>query len=297
MSEVIALVQGGLGNQLFIYAQARSMADRANGSLTMDSSFFSKDRVYKRIYLLDNFCVRIDKEIPRRSDLRTLIIKLIIKFCRNRFIMVFNYFFEPYPSKFLPEIISWCGNRAKLIGYWQCEDYFKDNIFRITDDFRLLKEAEYCKTTLAQEIMNTSNSVFLHYRSYREVPGNSDGSFAMPAQYFNSAIQKVSELIPNPVFFLFSDDHDWVSSRLVVPNTINIRKVSNQDVNIDSTLFEFFLMTLCNHGIIANSSYSWWGGWLCERKNLEKGIDSLIFCPPKVSDSILYSDRWISIEY
>ena len=296
VSKIMTLIQGGLGNQLFIYAQARAMADRTQGSLTIDPSLLSIDKVYKRPYLLDNFSIRTDQVMPIRNDFKLKIAHLSSKIFRNRFVSIGNWIYESNPPKFLPEIINWKGRIAKLNGYWQSENYFSDNKLQIANDLRLLNEEYYNQTVLAQTILTTNNSVFLHFRSYREVPGKSDGSYALSVEYFRNAIKKVQEILPNPHFFLFSDDHDWVNSKLQLPEDIKITSISNYDLNIDSTLYEFFLMTLCNHGIVANSSYSWWSGWLCEQKNSIKGKECFMFCPPNFSNPNFYPKRWNTIE-
>ena len=295
--EITTQVQGGLGNQLFIYAQARAMADRTLGSLTIDPSLLSIDKVYKRPYLLDNFNIRSDEVMPIKNDINLKMARLSSKLFRNRFVGIGNWIYEPDPPKFLPEIFNWKRKIVKLNGYWQSENYFKDNKLQIANDLRLLNEEYYSKTILAQTILKTTNSVFLHFRSYREVPGKSDGSYALPVEYFKNAIQKVQELVPNPHFFLFSDDHEWVSAKLNLAETIAITPVSNHDETIDSTLFEFYLMTLCNHGIVANSSYSWWSGWLCEQKNIDNCKDCLMFCPTNVSNPNFYPKKWDTIKY
>ena len=59
-------------------------------------------------------------------------------------------------------------------------------------------------------------------------------------------------------FFIFSDDIDWVKSNL----NINF-PCEYVDINhgIDS-YNDMRLMSLCQHNIIANSSFSWWAAWL-----------------------------------
>ena len=45
----------GLGNQMFMYAAGRALAIRLGASLELDVSRFPRDRVYRRVYLLDRF--------------------------------------------------------------------------------------------------------------------------------------------------------------------------------------------------------------------------------------------------
>ena len=56
---------------------------------------------------------------------------------------------------------------------------------------------------------------------------------------------------------------EWSKENLKYDNTIFVESDSKRIPHED-----IFLMSLCNHNIIANSSFSWWGGWL--NKNEEK---------------------------
>jgi len=51
---IIVKIKGGLGNQLFQYATARSLAMKLNRDLFLDLSFF-EDKRYKGIFRLDKY--------------------------------------------------------------------------------------------------------------------------------------------------------------------------------------------------------------------------------------------------
>ncbi|EEE1753565.1 alpha-1,2-fucosyltransferase, partial [Salmonella enterica] len=56
---------------------------------------------------------------------------------------------------------------------------------------------------------------------------------------------------------------------------------------------DMYLMSLCKNNIIANSTYSWWGGWL------NKSEEKLVIAPQKWfaedKESLLAVNDWISI--
>ena len=56
--------------------------------------------------------------------------------------------------------------------------------------------------------------------------------------------------------YVFSDDPDWVRTNIQHPNIIFV-----SDFNFSAEQ-DLWLISACQHQIIANSSFSWWGAWL-----------------------------------
>lgn len=89
-------------------------------------------------------------------------------------------------------------------------------------------------------------------------------------------------------FFLFSDDPAWVKENISVENAV----VVNWNQGADSWQ-DMYLMSLCRHHIIANSSFSWWGAWLNPRE------DKLVIAPyrwynDRIAPDIL-PEGWIAL--
>ena len=79
-------------------------------------------------------------------------------------------------------------------------------------------------------------------------------------------IRKARSFFDNEYTFVtFSDDIEWCKN--------NIRFEKN-DVFVENKteIFDLYLMTLMDHNIISNSTFSWWGAYL--NKNLEKKVIS-----------------------
>ena len=65
---------------------------------------------------------------------------------------------------------------------------------------------------------------------------------------------------------MFSDDIEWVKKNYGMQNVIYVEPKKFQKFN---DWYDMYLMSMCKHNIIANSTFSWWGAWL---NNHEKKI-------------------------
>jgi hypothetical protein len=62
------------------------------------------------------------------------------------------------------------------------------------------------------------------------------------------------------VFMVFSDDIAWCKENINFSNNILFSESKSE-------IEDLHLMSRCKHHIIANSSFSWWGAWLCTNPN------------------------------
>lgn len=251
---VIAIVKGGLGNQLFIYAAARALALRTGRDLYLDTTRgYTRDK-YDRSYRLDRFPVRAQVMPEAWRVARDL------KHFRHRFIRTYNKCLPRNWRGYLGErskltsqqLTDWkpVRTRVTLVGYWQDEAYFADqaNILReelpipIPDD--LTNRERGCRFA-------EMDTVFLHFRRVRY-------HHVLGLGYYQQAINIVCKQIATPVFVLFGDDIDAPQSGLDFHGCA----VECVNDNADDELADLWLMACCRHAIIANSSFSWWGAWL-----------------------------------
>jgi len=84
--------------------------------------------------------------------------------------------------------------------------------------------------------------------------------------YFNRAVTHVINNVQIDTFLVFSDDIEWCR--------INMDQ-SFVFISGNSDIEDMFLMSLCTHNIICNSSFSWWGSWL------NKNTSKIIVAPDK----------------
>ena len=110
-----------------------------------------------------------------------------------------------------------------------------------------------------------------------------------PLQYYEKATAKMTELYPNASFFVFSDDIVYAKENLKSARPMTF--VSSPNLSESE---ELYLMSLCKHQIIANSSFSWWAAWL--NQNHSKTVIAPLqwFKDPSLGTDIVPSE-WLKI--
>jgi hypothetical protein len=160
---------------------------------------------------------------------------------------------------FDPRIVKYVSQNAYLEGYWQSEKYFAPIATLLRDEFKLKEPlSPACQGWV--EKMKQTQSISLHVRRNDYVSNlhtNQYHGVCQPA-YYDKAICHIRNQVPGTTLFVFSDEMDWARKNL--RNYDPIEFIELRGKNRDQE--EMLLMSLCDHHIIANSSYSWWGAWL-----------------------------------
>src|SRR3989344_4984067 len=142
---------------------------------------------------------------------------------------------------------------------------------------------------LASEISGT-NSVSVHIRRGDYVTNANTNQFhgLCSLDYYNKAVSFISSKQNEMELFVFSDDIEWCKENLKYDFPIHF--VETNDAHSD-----MYLMSLCKHNIIANSSFSWWGAWLND--NFQKIVvaPSQWIADASVNTQDLIPKGWIKI--
>ena len=271
MNKIITRIKGGLGNQLFCYAAARRLALVNNAELVIDDvTGFARDQQYNRQYALDHFCVPARKatseermepfERHRRGLMKWLSRRR--PFAQRRYVEQEGFDFD---ERLLTMNVK---GTLYLDGLWQSEGYFQDIEQTIREELRIIPPSDVSNQCMAEEIRN-SNAVALHVRWF-DAPGGTE-THNISAEYYQRAIALMERKIESPRYFLFSDDPDAARSKLALPEG-RVTFVSNNRGD-ENAYADLWLMTQCRHFITANSTFSWWGGWL------GGGVEKIVICP------------------
>jgi len=250
---IIVKLKGGLGNQMFQYATAYALAKKYKILLKLDTQFFKTKK--KRIFGLHNY--RIFEKIISPQEFNKVKPNLLI--LKHK-----KYKLKPIDIK--------PSQHVYLDGFWSSEKYFK----AVEEDLRTIfvpkAPLNEQNTKLANYIKN-SNAISIHVRrqDYLKLQNNVN---ICTLKYYNSAIETLISHVDNPKFFIFSDDFKWTKEN-IHSNCPTVYVEYNKD---ERNYVDIYLMSLCKHHIIANSTFSWWGAWLNSYKQ-------------KI---ILYPKRWSS---
>ena len=267
----VVKLSGGLGNQMFQFVFGQHLAKKFNVEVKYELSYFEKPKTVENVtqwgYELEKFELDIPiiendffnklQELNRTNKIKFLIYKTLFDI-KNSYLVVTESSFEFF--RYLPNLIK---NRY-FIGYWQNEIFF-DGLENSIPKWFVLKDKIQLKkqnSDIHLKIQN-SNSVSLAVRRGDHVKLNASSDLS----YYLKAIKIISEKVDDPFFFIFSDDIPWCKENLLIEQKHFFVNSSN---NLPFEDME--LMSICQHNIISNSTFNWWGAYL--NKNPDKIIIS-----------------------
>lgn len=112
----------------------------------------------------------------------------------------------------------------------------------------------------------------------------------LDSDYYLEAITQNFLPVDDYNFIVFSNDIDYCKEMLVGDNIWFVDPLGGKKVCSDSEKEDLALMSLCDHHITANSSYSWWGAYLSKNK------DKKIICPTNWLKHY-HSSSWMNGRY
>jgi len=252
---VVALVKGGLGNQMFCYAAGRALALKHGRDLLLDTvTGFHRDR-YQRAYRLDRFPIFATEAGPECC------LGGSTRSWRHRLARAVSKMMPPSRAGYIIEAADGAAQLDKLRpppertvylnGYWQDERCFAAVADRIRHELVPPLPTSASGLAARHRILSATAPVMLHIRRHQYTS-------RLDATYYIRAIADCLKSERHARFFVFGDDLDWAREQIDFCGA----EADFLDHPGSDEIEDLHLMTCCRHAIVANSSFSWWGAWL-----------------------------------
>ena len=242
---------GGMGNQLFQYSAGRCLADKLGCRLVVDTRYLSRlSRANCMVHFNNARYIENVNLPPFKKD-------NWLKYVSWRLLSSNPRFFRESAAGYNPDLKKQSPN-TYLHGYWQSERYFADISDKLRNDLEFTTPLTGENADLASMIKNSANPVSVHFRRGDYL--KNDVFSICTADYYASALDHIAmnDCQSHLTCFVFSNDPGWARKNVSLGfETIFV------DANSEKTgHFDLHLQSLCNHNIIANSTFSWWSAWL-----------------------------------
>lgn len=289
-------LQGGLGNQMFIYTFGKQLASLGY-NVQLDASLYcnsrlttEKDTTIRNLELLDFNITLPIVNTPSKHSLLNSIRRHVVTFFLQKSVLHENNI----------NSLTQIPKKSYIDGYFAKSQYAESMLQELLVDFTPKNALSPTNQAWKEKIHATKNSVFVHIRR---------GDYLLPIHwefvklgqaYYNNAIKLIKKHIASPSFFIFSNDIEWCKNNIMLFDGLSNENTYFVEGNHEgNALEEMELMRSCKHEIMANSTFSWWVGFLL------KNLDKICIFPTQFSynpyndetkNLIPSSDRWHLID-
>lgn len=182
------------------------------------------------------------------------------------------------------------GFNYNLVGRFDLYTYWYNSIGERVANWKyqpkLQLQAEERLNEIKKHFNNNKPLVSIHIRR---------GDYLLPQysfcildhEYYTKAIVDHFMPIEDYNFIVFSNDIKFAKNLFEGDNIWFVDPVGGEKICTDSEKEDLVLLSLCDHHIVANSSYSWWGAYLSKSKNKK------IICPTNHLKST-HPSSWIN---
>lgn len=229
---ITSYLQGGLGNQMFQISAACSLAWDNDDEACFD---LSKSTCPLQGRVANNYK---DSVHYRLNKAKSLEIECIYREPTQDFMKI------PYKKNTI------------LVGYFQSEKYFAKHSQKIREMFSPKKEiTEHILNKYGLALQEYKTSIHVRHGDYWKYK---DTHPPCDIEYYNKAI---SMFPPEEKFLVISDSMDWCRENFIGD------RFYFSDSSEEKDYIDFYLMSMCDNNIIANSSFSWWAAWMNSNVN------------------------------
>ena len=263
---IITRIIGGLGNQMFQYAFGRRLALERDVPLKLDVSAFETYALHG--YALEHLALEPVAATAAEVEALTAVAprfpenviprKALPRFLRRSRRYAPQHVVEREGFRYDPSVLERTGS-LYLDGYWQSARYFEPVADTIRADFQVPTPLAGRDAEVAGQI-EAATAVSVHVRrgDYADDPKTRAIHGLCSLEYYAAAVAHIADAVADPRYFVFSDDPAWAAENLALPGDPVLVDHNDAATNYE----DLRLMSLCDHHVIANSSFSWWGAWL-----------------------------------
>lgn len=275
---IVVKLYGGLGNQMFQYAAGLGLAKRLKTNVYVDLTWIRETAgtsdVTNRPFELGIFGIHErKKKLPERASLLYSGLK----------------FFKENGFEYNPGINDLCGN-VYLDGHWASYRYFLNAKKEVQKAFTFPQKTSSKNQEMLKQIKNSA-SVSIHVRRGDYVSNKEYSKYfgqLSSGAYYKEAVELINKRVENPHFYVFSDDPTWCKKNLNLGEKITFVDHNPPDKGYE----DMHLMSVCQHNIIANSTFSWWGAWLNTNPGKIVMAPKLWFLDTGMNDKDLIPEEW-----
>jgi hypothetical protein len=257
---IVTRIDGGLGNQMFQYAFGLYLALKHQAPLALDLSAYQAGPQHG--YMLDRFQISAapvnaesSQRIPKRY--RKAPTTWMPDWLRPAVLARVKERPFGFHEKYLQS-----PDNSYLVGYWQSEKFFPGLRESLIEHFSLAVPISDRSQRVLERIQ-ASNSISLHIRRGDYVNSAETARIyeQLSLEYYQRQLQRFADQHERVQVFVFSNDLAWCRQNLRLHWPIQF-----VDHNCAQTAYEDLIMmshAACN--VIANSTFSWWAGYLNQR--------------------------------
>ena len=295
---IVAKISEGLGNQLFMYANAYAISKKFNLDLCLDPySGYYKNNI--RSFMLNDFNIS-SKIAPSdwifSNNYRKLIKKIKIKydFFKKKKSFLLESKDNNKLTKFTSIKLDNLDDTFYIDGNFESEKYFLDYRNDLLNEFSL--KNNLCNNKYLDVIKkNNVVSISVRQNRYSERINNKYDQYSInrsqdfitkTVDYIYNSIKFIKSKVHNPKFLLWSNDFKGLEKYFPTNEFLYVRNTENKILN------DFYLLTKCKYFIVGPSTFSWWGAWLSNSEN------KICIRPRNINPSNnvdFWPESWISI--
>lgn len=249
-----SVLQGGLGNQLFIYYSIKSIAKKMNRNPIFNIGFFDNDIEYGRDLELNK--LEIDLKLYESKILKiNLINRIFLKLASLNLTSLIQS-----ESKYnqVATFNDTSFTNMFALGYFQNEEYFSLERENILSDIRKTSAYKAAKNRFTN-ISSKKTLVSVHLRSYGEV-SNTSSTLTPDESYIKDALVKMGYNSQQFEVYVFTDNASFASKMMGDIPFFFYKEESGVDSMLSISMFDKI--------ICSNSSFSWWAAYFSDSEEI-----------------------------